>query len=85
MLTTLFDDVLEPVAACLTPESARRIADLKVNALTQSRLDALADKANEGTLTAEEAAEYDEFLAAFHLISILQARARSVLEQGHAE
>lgn len=85
MLTTLLDDVLEPVAACLTLESARRIADLRANVATQSRLDALADKANEGTLTAEEAAEYDEFLAALHVISVLQARARSVLEQGHAE
>lgn len=85
MLATLLDDVLEPFAACLTPESARRIADLRVNAATQSRLDALADKANEGTLTTQEAAEYDEFLAALHVISILQARARSILERGHAE
>ena len=69
---------------CLTLESARQIANQRADAATQAKLDELADKANEGQLTAEERAEYDRMLAAFHVITILQARARTLLEE-HAE
>jgi hypothetical protein len=41
----------------------------------------LADKANEGELSTEERAEYDRYLAAFHLITRLQAQARTRLER----
>jgi hypothetical protein len=80
MSLSLFDDVFTTIADCLTPEAARRIANLRANAVTQSRRDALADKANEGTLSPDEMAEYDQFLAAWHVITILQAKARSIVE-----
>lgn len=66
---------------CLTPESARRIANQRADAVTQAKFDELADKANEGLLSDEERVEYDRLLAAFHVITILQARARTLLEQ----
>ncbi|REJ96621.1 MAG: hypothetical protein DWQ34_03600 [Planctomycetota bacterium] len=81
MTSTVLDSVLEPVATCLTPESARRIADLRADPDTQAKLDEFADKANEGQLTVEERAEYDRMLAAFHVITILQAKARTLLER----
>ncbi len=64
-----------------TPEVARRIVDLRADAQTQARLDELADKANEGKLSPEEESEYDNYLEAFHLVTILQAKARRVLDQ----
>ena len=81
MTSTVLDSVLEPVAMCLTPESARRIANQRADAATQAKFDELADKANEGSLSDEERAEYDRLLAAFHVITILQAKARTLLEQ----
>jgi len=79
MLRTVFDDVIDIVASCLTPESAQRLTEARASTAAQARLDELADKANEGTLTAAETAEYDDCRAALHLICILQAKARGIL------
>jgi hypothetical protein len=79
MTTTLFDRFVEPVAECLTPEAAQKIAALTADAATQAHIDDLAEKANWGTLTESEKADYDRYLAAFHFITILQARARQML------
>jgi hypothetical protein len=78
--TEVLDRVLDPFAHCLTPEVARRIADLRADAEVQARLDELAGKANEGGLTRGEQVEYDTYRSAFHFITILQAKARSFLK-----
>ena len=44
-----------------------------------SHIEILRGKANQGTMTAEEEAEYREFVEAVDVISILQAKARRVL------
>ncbi len=57
MSTTLptIERLLEPLAACLTPEVARRIVDLRLDdPSTLERLDYLREKANEGMLTEQE-------------------------------
>jgi hypothetical protein len=79
MDTALLDRIVEPFAECLTPGAARKIVDLRADPAVQSRLDELAEKANRGTLTEAEKSSYDAYLAAFHWITILQARARRVL------
>lgn len=81
MDTSFLDRVLEPVKACLTPEVARRLLDLRADPELQARLDELADKANEGRLTPDEQAEYDRYRAAFHFVTILQAKARDLLQR----
>jgi hypothetical protein len=53
---------------------------LRVNDVTQARLEKLAEKANAGTLEYEDSAEYDEDLAMFHLVTIMQAKARRLLQ-----
>jgi hypothetical protein len=77
----VLDRVLDPFTHCLTPEVARRIANLRADSATQTRVDELADKANEGQLTDEERAEYDPYRSAFHLVTILQSKARTLLKQ----
>lgn len=79
--TDVLDRVLDPFTECLTPEVAQRIVNLRADAPTQARLDELADKANEGQLSAPEKAEYDRFRDAFHFVTILQAKARRLLER----
>lgn len=80
MRTTLFDSIIGHIAACLTQDAAQKIVALQADQATQARVDELADKANMGTLAADEKSEYDRYLAAFHFVTILQAKARSVLQ-----
>jgi len=75
------DRVLDPFMDCFTTEVARNVANLRADVETQARLDNLAQKANEGQLTPEERAVYDRFLEAFHLMTILQAKAREFLRR----
>ena len=44
----------------------------------------LAEKCNEGTLTAVEREEYEAYVSAINEVSILQAKARRVLKQDAA-
>jgi hypothetical protein len=80
MNTTILDQIIEPFAECLTPEAARKIVAIRADDELQGRVDALADKANAGTLTEIEQSEYDRYLAAFHFVTILQARARRFIQ-----
>jgi hypothetical protein len=72
--------VLDPFTECLSPDVARRIVDLRADGDVQKALDRLAEKANEGTLSETERAEYDEYLQVFHFVTILQAKARRFLK-----
>jgi len=76
---TVLDELLDPLSRCLDAESARRVVDLRVTAPVQERIDALADLANEGSLTSEERAEYEALINAADFISILQLKARQYL------
>ena len=77
--TAILDRILEPVTECLTPDVAAKLITLRANAETQARVDELAEKTNEGTLSPEERAEYDRYRDAFHFVTILQAKARKLL------
>lgn len=79
--TSVLDRVLDPVMECFTPEVARRLADLRADAQLQARVDELAGKANEGQLSAEEQAEYDKYREGYHLVTVLQAKARRFLNR----
>lgn len=75
--------MLEPVAACLTLEVAQRIVDLRLDdPSTLERLDDLRKRANEGTLTAEERVEYDDFVEGNDLVMLIKDQARCVLHRG---
>lgn len=73
------DRLLEPVGRSITPDLARELVALRADPVLQGHIDALAEKCNEGTLTAEERAEYEGIVGAIHLIGILQRKARRVL------
>lgn len=80
MTNTVLDRLIEPLAECLTPEAARKIVALRADAASQKLIDDLAEKANQGTLTDDEKSEYDQCLAAYHVITVMQARARRLLQ-----
>ena len=81
----IVNSVLDPFTECLTPEAAKRIAAFHATPATQSRLDDLAGKANEGLLTADEHAEYDRYRSVFHFVTILQSKARAYLKRHPVE
>lgn len=81
----IVSSVLDPFTECLTPEAAKRIAAFQAAPATQSRLDDLAGKANEGLLTADEQVEYDRYRSVFHFVTILQSKARAYLKRHPVE
>ena len=76
---TLLEGMVDPIGRALTPEAAKAILAVRADEKTQQRIDELADKCNEGHLSAEERTEYQEFVALFNILTLLQARARTVL------
>lgn len=79
--SAVLDEMLDPVSRCFGLETARALAGFHVDAKTQSRVDELAEKSNEGQLTSDERAEYEAYVQASTLIGILQAKARRILAQ----
>lgn len=75
---TLIERMVDPIGRALTPDAAREILALRADDETQQRIDNLADKRNEGSLTTDERAEYQEFVSLFNILSMLQARVRSM-------
>jgi hypothetical protein len=66
------------------PTPAQIIA-FKVSPATQARLDELLDKNREEGLTDAESAELDAFAQVNHVILLIKARARNLLEHPLAE
>ena len=60
-------------------EFAEKLAALRATPEIQFRLDELAARCTEGELTSAERAEYDAYIDAVDVISILQAKARGVI------
>ena len=77
---TVLERLLSPIGECLTPEVAKKISDLRADTATQARIDELAAKANDGSLSEAESAEYEAFVEAIDLVSVLQEKARGVLD-----
>jgi uncharacterized protein YnzC (UPF0291/DUF896 family) len=77
---TLLDGLLEPFGACLTPEVAQKLVNLQANETVLARVEELADKCNEGTLTHDERAEYESYVQVNHVMTMLKAKARKFLQ-----
>lgn len=78
------DQFLEPMTEAFTPEVARKLVELRAAPELQAHIDLLADKANEGTLTAEEDREYKSYVEAADIIGVIQAKARRFLDEHRA-
>ncbi len=77
--SSALDRILAPVGRCLTPEVARALVSLRTDEAMQARLDELADKSTEGTLSPAERDEYVAYVSAIDFLTVLQAKARAVL------
>lgn len=73
------DRLLDPLTDVFTPEVASAVLKLRADSELEAHIAELRRKANEGTLTPTEDAEYKDFVEAVDLISIIQAKARHFL------
>ena len=77
--TSYLDRLLDPLTNVFTPEVATAIVELRADSELKTHIAELRRKANDGTLTPAEDAEYKDFVEAVDLISIIQAKARHFL------
>jgi hypothetical protein len=65
----------------LTPEAAQYLLALHFDENDQARLQVLADRSQEGTLSEDDAREFDSYLHIANLLAVMQSRARLVLDR----
>ena len=78
-MLSYLDRLLDPLTDTLTPESAWALVNLRAEPDVVARIEELRRKANDGTLTPAEDAEYKDFIESMDVVSIMQAKARRVL------
>lgn len=76
---TYLDRFLTPVSDAFTPELAEAVSRIRIDDELRDYVASLAVKANQGSLTPEEEAEYKALIDAADLISVLQLKARRFL------
>jgi len=69
----------------MSPDVAKYLLSIDFDADDTERMNLLAERAREGRLTVEEAAELDSYLHVGSLLSIMQSKARRHLKSDLAE
>lgn len=77
----ILEQILDPLTDCLTPQAASKIVDFEVDAETQERVTTLAVKAQSGSLSEADKAEYHDLIEAFDLVAMLKSKARVLLKK----
>jgi hypothetical protein len=77
---TTLDRLVEPLVRTFTPDVARSLTQLRADPELQVRMDELAEKCNEGQLTAEEREGYETSIRFANYLAIIQAKARRLLK-----
>jgi hypothetical protein len=73
--------VIQPDEGGMAPETARYVLGLDFSPPDHERIAALSARAQEGSLSAEEADELDGYLRVNDLLAILQSKARQSLRR----
>jgi hypothetical protein len=77
--TDFLSTYIEPLVEDLTPQQARKILSIKPTERLLARVELLAERANAGSLTEQERAEYEHYIDVDDVIGILKAKARRIL------
>lgn len=77
-------DVIAPDRGDLPPEVAESVLGWKFTNRAVARMNRLADRNNQGTITAQERQELEKYLRVGSLINLLQAKARLSLKSAGA-
>ena len=79
--TSYLDRMLDPLVECLNAEAACRIVNLRIDPEIQARVAVLAERANEGELTAEERDESLSYIEASDRLAVFKLKARRHLDR----
>ena len=79
--TAMLEQIADLDAKSISAETARHLLELSFTRSHQEQVDALSQKAREGSLTSTERGELDEFIRVADLLAILQSRARQALKR----
>ncbi len=77
--TPALERIVDSLSECLTPQTARRILCLKADRILQDRVDYLASRSAEGTITREEQVEYGQCVSYGTFVAILKSKSRQIL------
>jgi hypothetical protein len=77
----VIERIIAPLSDCFTQEVAERVANYRIDHEVQARIDDLARKSNEDSLSEAEQAEYDGYVETIDFIGLLQAQARALLKR----
>jgi hypothetical protein len=77
----VMDEMLQPLSAAMTPETAKVLSRLQATPSMQARVDELAARCNEGELTIDERAEYEMYVRIGNLFALIKAKAKSLLAE----
>ncbi len=75
----MLDRLVDPLSQCLTAESAQRLLKMRADSRLQARVNRLARKCSEGTLTAKEKSEYANYVSFGTFVALLKSKARQHL------
>jgi hypothetical protein len=79
--TAILNRLIEPEKADMAPEAARYFLALDFSQGDVDRMNKLAGKARKGTLSADEQSTMDNYQHVGHLLTFLQAKARTSLKR----
>ena len=79
-IVSILQRLIDLGQGALSPAAAQTILQIHFGEADQARVRELASRSNSGTLTTEEAAEYDSYLAADDVLSLWQSKARLCLK-----
>jgi hypothetical protein len=74
--------LMSSVESELTPQDAEYLLSISFGPEDRERMEHLADRCSEGSLTDAERIEYDGYLHVANLLAVVQSRARASLRIG---
>ena len=80
-ISSILDHYLEPVTSMFSREMAEAIVNRKPDERMVARVAELGRKADDGTLTEHERAEYQDFVDAGDLIALIKSKAKRFLDE----
>ena len=78
--TAILSRVMQAHPSGFTPDAARSLLQLQFGPVDIDRMNVLAEKNRQGTLSEAEQQELHSYLLVGHLLDLLHAKARSVLK-----
>ncbi len=80
---TIWARLIESQPEPLNPEAARYMLQVRFSEDDQLRLQELAERSQDGTLTEEEGREFDGYLHIGNLLAVMQSKARQALSNSN--